>query len=1557
MKVTQFSINHAVSVYVLIAAIFIGGFFAYNQMPREAAPDIAIPVVIVSTPYFGVSPADIETLITQPMERQFQGLRDLEQMTSTSAESASLIVLEFDPEVEIEDALQRIRTDVDRVQPDLPSDAEDPEIIEINASDWPILVANVSGDMDPLRLQNLAEEMEDDIESISGVLEASLAGGIQREIEIQLHPEKLRHHGVSPNEVINAVQTENINLPGGSLDIGSMTYIVRVAGEFVDIDPLRHIVVTSTEGEPIHLRDVASVEDTFEKRDTYSRLTTWTEAEDGSRVATTKPNISMAVVKRAGDNIIGVADQAKAVIAEYERRAGGDVEITIVNDMSKTIEATVHDLENNLITGMILVFLVLFLFMGGVRNAFFVAISVPLSMLLSILVLSMMGVTLNMVVLFALLLSLGMLVDNAVVVVENIYRFASTGKDLKSAALEGTTEVGWAIIAATFTTVGAFFPMLFWPGIMGEFMGYLPLTVVITLLSSLFVALVINPTLCATLMRVKENTELEDESVPDIRLYRIYRGLLSLCLNHRIILTILTIAALFGTFAAYGKLNHGVEFFPTTTPEQFSVELTMPDGTNLEHTNEVLSRMQDPIAEESDLVTAWVTDAGTQGGGQIGGGGQATHYGQITVELQAIEDQASDPFAFMDRLREVYQRIPGAEVILSQQSMGPPTGDPVSLEISGDELPVLAEISQQIRQRIQRIEGVTDLSDDIELTRPEIHVDIDRQRAVMAGLSTDAVARTVRTAIAGTEVGVFREDDDEYDIVVRLDEPSRQSPTDIRKLTVVNQDGFHIPLEEVATVEIKGGSGSIRRKEQQRVATVSANVADGFLPPVILEEVRERLADLELPAGYEISYAGEQEDMEDASEFLARALLAAIFLIALILVTEFNSVVQPFLILISVTLSLIGVLWSLILTGLPFGVIMTGIGIISLSGVVVNNSIVLIDYINQLRERGYERREAIIQGGLVRFRPVVLTAVTTILGLTPIVLGVSLDFVNWQIVFGGTSVEMWGPMANAVVFGLAVATVLTLLVVPVMYSLLDEISQFGRRILSRFATVGLIVVVASALLPAIAGGQPLPDDEIDDQIEVDEQIEDNDELDELDEPTGADPADLEDLEEELSPELDDPAAIEHSDITETAEGIDVEIDVERRLSLDEARQLVYDDHYDVELAQTQVTIADSTIREAYGALLPQLSGSANYIINQEEIILDLGPDEMPPDVETEQAVVQQRMDYQWSLSASLSLNFRSWPLIRQARVQRDLTSTEVEVVREALDDAVIQTYFNLLMVRRTVDLADQQLASAQTLFDSTQSRLDAGTATEFELTRAELELHQATRQVENARLQFIQIRQVMAELLQTDADFDVERPESPSLIEEDSDELLGLAEQRRAAFQVSTLREEIAYWGERDVLYSYLPTFSATFTYGGGRGTALQPGDPQWTLIFGAEWVLWDGGRRGAQRDQARAQMLATQIQSEQTRHQIDSEIKQALTEIDAAYVQLESAETEVELAARGLRQAELSFLYGVASQLDVITAREQFQLARLSFVQQQLEVDLSTYRVQSLSEGIDAGR
>ncbi|RAL20433.1 hypothetical protein DL240_16645 [Lujinxingia litoralis] len=1522
MKLTRFSIDHAVAVYVLIVCIIIGGLLSYRSLPREAAPDIAIPIVMVSTPYFGVSPADIETLVTKPMERQFRNLRDLKEMTSTSAESASLIVLEFDPEVDIDEVLQRIRVEVDKAKPDLPPDAEDTEVVEINSSDWPILVANVAGDMDPVRLKALAEDMQEDLEALPGVLRVSLAGGVEREIHILLNPDRMRQLGVSADDVINAMRSENVNLPGGSIDIGAMKYTVRVAGEFEELESMRHIVIKSPEGNPIYLRDIAEIEDGFEDPTTFSRLTTWQENAAGERVPVTKTNVSLAIVKRSGENIVAIAQDAKKVIDRYDRVAGESVQITIVNDMSKSIAATVRELENNIISGMILVLLVLFFFMGGARNALFVAVSVPMSMLITFLVLSMLGVTLNMVVLFSLLLALGMLVDNAIVIVENIYRHASSGKDRVTAAYEGTKEVGWAVIASTATTVAAFFPMLFWPGIMGEFMGYLPLTVIITLLSSLFVALVINPTLCATLLHVKEGVSFDEDTVPDLWIYRAYRKTLEFALAHRTIVTLIALAVFIGTFVIFGAVSRGVEFFPKTTPEQFSVEVTLPDGTNIEETQRTLAGLQGPIAGAPDLVTAWITDTGTQGGGQAGGGGEAPHYGQITVELKSIEEQPSDPNLFMDELRQIFAQVPGAEIIMRTQSMGPPTGAPVSIEIAGDDLSALARLSQQVLQTVQTIPGVIDLRDNLELTRPEIHVEIDRQRAAVLGLSTHSVAQTVRTAINGTEAGVFREADEEYDILVRLPEERRASISDIQQLTVVNRDGVHIPLVEVANVVVRGGSGSIRRKDQERVVTISGDVADGYLPAVVLAEAQQRLGDMQLPAGYEIRYTGESQDQQEAAEFLGRALLAAVFLILLILVTQFNSIAQPFIIMFTVFLSLIGVLWSLIVTQAPFGIIMTGIGIISLAGVVVNNAIVLIDYINQLRARGWDRREALIQAGLVRFRPVMLTAITTILGLLPIVLGVSIDFIDQSVTFGGASVEMWGPMGVAVTGGLLVATVLTLVVVPVLYSMFDSLSDVSRRIFNRVAAAGLILSVLMLVVPAIASAQGAP----------------------------ATPADETSAGEELFPQVDDPTTIERRSLDDAELESAVEIAVGRALSLQEARELVRTNAFDVQLAQNQVDSAQTVIRQAYSALFPNFSASGNYTVNQEEVVLDFG-DGLPAGIEVPPSVVQPKTNYNWNLVASMRVNFRSWPLIRQAYAQRDLAQAQVEMTREMLDQAAVQTYFNLVMVRRMIDISVQQALSAQTILRFTEAQVSAGTATEFELTRARLRVVQTQKEVDRARQQFIQVRKAFAELLQTDDDFDVDVPERPTQVQ--GEDLLERAEENRAAFEVNRLAMEVAALGVEDIFYQYLPALSASFRYGGGKSTALMPGDPRWTLTLGAEWTLWDGGLREAQLKQARAQQVAAELRQEQTRHQIASEIDQAQADVDAAHLQLESSVTEIELAQRGVDQAETAFRYGVATQLDVINAQDQLRLAQLSRIQDELQLELAIYNLQTLVEGL----
>ena len=1608
MSITKFSLNHATAVFVLIFCIIIGGLVSYRSLPREAAPDIAIPIVIVSTPYFGVSPSDIESLVTDPVEKELKSLRGIKKMTSTSAESVSLVTLEFDTSVNIEDALQKVREKVDKVKTKLPPDAEDSEVIEVNASDWPVLVANISGDMDPARLKEIGEDIKDDIEKIAGVLRVDLAGGVEQELQILMDPLKMRHHGVSVDQISGAIMSENLNLPGGSIEIGAMKYLLRVPGDFKELETIRDLVVKSPEDQPVLLRDVAQVQMGYKEVETYSRLTTFKTKPDGAIEQITQPNISLAVVKRAGENIIDIADKSKVVIKEHQDRMANGVNVAILNDMSTNIRASVHDLENNIISGMLLVLAVLFFFMGGARNALMVAISVPLSMLISFVVLSMMGITLNMVVLFSLVLALGMLGDNAIVIVENVYRHASEGKDVKTAALEGTQEVGWAIIASTMTTVGAFFPMVFWPGVMGKFMGFLPMTVIITLLSSLFVALIINPTIASVFLKVKPGAKSDELSVPDNLLYRAYRASLTTALNHRVVVVILSGAAFVGTLMAFVRLNSGVEFFPKTTPEQFMINMEAADGSRLDSTDALMRRIAAPLAGDASeltggmtpdevqaieaalakskpLIEAFIEDTGTGGGQGMTAGGKAPHYGKISVDLQSVEQQQSDPNELMAALRKLYERIPGATVVLETQGMGPPSGKPVNIEIVGEDIAVMADLARQVKDRLSTIPGVIDLDDDVELSRPEVVVLVDRKRAALAGVSTSAIAQTVRAAFNGNKVSTYRQGKDEYDIVVRLPKERRGRVEDLALLYVVNRDNFQIPLTEVATIKIQGGMGSIRHKDQDRVVSVQANAAPGFLPAALLKQAQERLKDLAIPPGYELRYTGESEDQQAAGEFLGKALLAALFIILLILVTQFNSIVQPMIILSSVILSLIGVLWSLILNKEPFGIIMTGIGIISLAGVVVNNAIVLIDFTNQLRARGLSRREAVTMAGVVRFRPVLLTAITTVLGLIPLVIGVSVDFVNLKIVYGGTSAEMWGPMARVVSVGLMVATFLTLIVVPVLYSLFDDVSDLFARVVLRRRPQTPGAQAPQDEQPQAQGPTQGPtqgpDQGQDGATETTRQRDAQDSRDEQDdadaarEPKGASTLLTLILSGLLaasamawSPQAmaQQPAAAEPAPTADAARGPQeptftrpeeviersferVEVDLQelkipatRTLDMKQARELLHKNSLDVKIAMTQIQAADATIKKAYSTLFPSLAAQFQGTLWDSEIAFQLAPNQPP-------AVVRNQFDWTVSASASMRLNARAWPLIQQAYINQELNHAQVALIKDELDFALTQTYYSVLLSRRALKIVAAQLAQARTSLKSYEAQQGAGVVKPFELTRERLRVSQKEKELEQARMQFLQSRQALAALLLTEPDFDVVEIESAQ-VNQSADQLKEQARKSRLNVSLERKVEQLNDKQLEEVSWQYAPTLDLNFTTLRPRGTVFAPGQWQWQLGFTVQWLLWDGGMREAERDERQAALVRQQLRVRQAEVRVEADIDQALITYQSTLTQLEAARDQVKLAKTAVEETQRAFKLGAARQLDVIVAEDQQRLAELAELQTQLQLDLAAARLSYLS-------
>lgn len=1047
-------IHHKAPVVLATFSVTVLGVLAYVSLPREASPEVKIPVVTVVTPYVGVAPADVESLVTTPIENELADVKDLKRMTSMSAEGISLITLEFEPEASIEEALQQVRDRVNRARSELPEDVEETDVQEVAMSDFPIMMLTLGGPVDELRLKLLGEALQEEIERLPGVLEADLAGGRTREIRVEVDPHRLSHYGLSFDDVIGAIRQENVNIPGGDVRTGDANYLLRIPGEFTDARELENVAIKRVGDRPVFVRDVGRVVDGFADRETYARM-------NG------EPAVSLAIKKRSGANILTIADTVREIADSHAETWPEGVGYEVMGDESKLVRDMVSELENGIITGLLLVIGVLLFFMGF-RNSFFVGIAIPLSMLMAMLVIESFGLTLNMIVLFALILALGMLVDNAIVVVENIYRHLEEGKSLKQASIVGTQEVALAVAASTATTVAAFAPLLFWTGMMGGFMGYMPKTVVIVLICSLVVAVGVLPVVTSTLMKPnkkpKQGDAVEGEEAADpAKGLGLYKLALEWSIRHRYIAAFIGLLALVGTLVAYGELNHGVEFFAETEPSRATVVVRAPDGTDLDTTDGIVRQIELLLAGQENI-DVFVAETGVTGGADpMAMSNAVANHARITIAflpdpntaLPGQRVRVESTSATVDRLRDLVAEIAGAEISIEKERMGPPVGFPIAVNVSGDDFHELGRIAARVRRDLAEIEGTTSLRDNYRVGRPELRLRIDRGAAKRVGASTQSVAQTIRTAVAGALASTLRDGEDDYDIMVRLAPEHRADLQSVLALRIpgsedTSPDTYPVPLSTVASYEVGGGNGSIAHIDQDLVVSVTGDVAEGFNQSETRERVQAYMDSAELPPGFHLSQGGASDEQQETEEFLSRAFLIALFLIALVLVSQFNSFLKPAIILASVVLSLIGVLWGLILTGTPFGIMMTGLGVISLAGIVVNNAIVLIDYVEQLRARGMEAGEALVQAGLTRFRPVLLTAITTVLGLMPMAIGVSVDFRRFTLILGSQSASWWGPMAVAVIAGLVVATVLTLVMVPTLYSIVEDLNRLGRRTLQGF---------------------------------------------------------------------------------------------------------------------------------------------------------------------------------------------------------------------------------------------------------------------------------------------------------------------------------------------------------------------------------------------------------------------------------------------------------------------------------------------------------------------------
>ena len=1019
MIVSNAAIDRRTTVFVLILLIFVTGLYSYVVLPREDNPEVIIPIILVTTTYEGVAPSDMESLITIPIERKLTGLSGVKEVESTSAEGISFIRIEFLADEDIDEARQRVRDKIDMAKPDLPDEADDPVIDEVNVSELPIMFLSLTGDVGLPILTNIAEDLEDEIEAVKGVLDVRVVGGIEREIQIIVDPDRATEYGVSMADLVTLARVENVNTPAGSMELGEAKFNVRVPGEFTSADEIKDLVVKAGPEGVVYVRDIADVQDGFKDVESVSRL-------DGRQAVT------LTVAKRAGENIIRVADDVHKVMETFRGRLFPGMDMAITMDDSQEIRDMVAELENSILTGLILVVAVILVFLGFF-NALMVALAIPISMLITFTFLYATDTTLNMVVLFSLMLALGMLVDNGIVVVENIYRHVQQGEPSVAAAKHGAAEVAWPIIASTLTTIAAFSPMFFWPGIWGSFMFYLPQTVCAALAASLFVGLVVNPALASRFMQ-RRAKKVERETHKHHPFLQVYAAVLRLALRWRGITVTLAVTGLVVITIVY-NVTSTVEFIPTTEPRRAYIDVDCAEGTRIEVTDAIVRQIEDIVGDHNEGLEFVIANAGSRGASRFNrGGGGNSHIGRVTMDFPKLATCEILPSTLVEEVRARLHEITGAELRVRLSQHGPSEEPPVNVEISGDDFPILAQLALEIQDEIKAVPNLVDLRDDYEKGKPEIEVDVDRQQSLLTGLNTQFIGQTVLAAINGRKAGDYREGDEEYDVVVRFPKPFREDLTNLESMTLVSLRGNAVPFSSVARLRQGAGLGSITRVDRKRTVTVSAET-EGRSGAEVLKDVQEELSGFSLPLGYTLAYTGENEEQEEAQAFLLKAFVVALLLIALVLITQFNSVVQPLIIMSSVILSLAGVFLGLYITGMAFSIIMTGIGCISLAGVVVNNAIVLIDFINQLRIRGVPVTEAIVEGGITRFRPVMLTAITTILGLIPMAIGISFDFRNFAWIVGGESSQWWGPMAVAVIFGLAFATLLTLIVVPVLYSL------------------------------------------------------------------------------------------------------------------------------------------------------------------------------------------------------------------------------------------------------------------------------------------------------------------------------------------------------------------------------------------------------------------------------------------------------------------------------------------------------------------------------------------
>jgi multidrug efflux pump len=1091
---TSWAIDNRTSIYVLTIIITMLGVLSYISIPKEQFPEIIIPTIIVNTVYPGTSPEDMENLVTRPIEKETKALADVKKITSKSVQDFSTIVVEFNPGIEVSEAKQRVRDAVDKSKTNLPTDLpKEPDIMQVDLSEIPIMYINISGDYDLQRLKKYADDTKDRIETLKEITRVDIVGALDREIQVDADMYKLQAASVTFSDLERAIASENVTVSAGTISTFGSKRTIRVAGQFKSPEEIKNIMIKSGSGAVVYVKDIAEVKDSFKEQESFSRI-------NGKNV------ITLNVIKKSGENLLNASDEIKVILADMKANAfPPDLSVKLTGEQSRFTRSTLEELNNTTIIGFILVILILMFFMGF-NNAFFVGLSVPLSMFVAFLIMPQLGFTMNMIVMFGFIFALGIIVDDAIVVIENTHRIHRTDPNIVTAAKHAAGEVFLPILSGTLTTLAPFFPLAFWPGIVGKFMHYLPVTLILTLFASLFVAYIMNPVFAVTFMRheydktehktnlrrlfvissvflvlalifyisgafgmgnvmvfililnalyrlwIKDATlKFQNSGWPKI--IRLYERSLRFFLKNRnpwyMFFTV--IGLFFFSCILIGITKPKVLFFPDNAPNTINVFIKMPEGTDQLVTDSVTrvveGKIQKIFGKDNPIVESIVTNVGFGAGDGMFDRTTASNKGKVAINfIESRYRHGVNTGLFLDQIRNAVKDIAGAQISVEKNKMGPPTGKPVNIEISGenlDELIVTASNFQNYLDSI-RIPGIEKLKSDFDNHKPEITIDIDRVRANREGISVGQIGMELRTAIYGKEVSKYKEQEDEYPIQLRYAQDQRKNIDKVINARITYRDMNsgqlrQIPISSVARIGYKDTYGGINRKNLKRVITISSEILTGYTANEVVASINQSISGFSLPKGININLTGEREDQAETMLFLIKAMMVAIGLIFFILITQFGSVSKSLIILSEVIFSIIGVFFGIVIFNMNISIIMTGLGIVALGGIVVRNGILIVEFCDTLKERGLRTREAAIQAGMTRITPVVLTATATMLGLIPLAVGMNINFVtmftelNPHIYFGGDNVAFWGPLSWTIIFGLSFATFLTLIFVPAMY--------------------------------------------------------------------------------------------------------------------------------------------------------------------------------------------------------------------------------------------------------------------------------------------------------------------------------------------------------------------------------------------------------------------------------------------------------------------------------------------------------------------------------------------